>query len=201
MTKNDEHLALRLYMMNAHISAAMLTDLHFVEIALRNKFAGALTKLFGSSDWYNHAAFHQLLPKRTLEILNDAIVEASKKLAPGQLPLPGKVISELSFGFWHNLTNKRFTSSLWTPAFRSVFVTTLPLTSKQIHTHLETLRFLRNRIAHHEPVFHMDLEYRHKLMIDLAKMLCPSTATVLKTTSTFRRERAALNKFRRRKKI
>lgn len=186
--------------MNAQLSAAMLTDLHFVEIALRNKFDGALAAKFGAA-WFYDATFRGRLPARTLQILDDAIAEASKNLSPGQQLLPGKVVSELSFGFWHNLTNKRFMHDLWIPCFGALFGSASKTMRSKIHTDLETLRYLRNRIAHHEPIFHMDLEYRQKIMIELAVMLCPTTASVLRSTSTVRAHLGALKRFRRRKRI
>lgn len=199
-TRNDEHLALRLYLLNAHLSAAMFTDLHFVEIALRNKFDGQLAAKFGAT-WFNDATFRGLLRGRTLQILDDAITEASKNLAPGQQLLPGKVVSELSFGFWHNLTNKYNFHSLWIPCFGALFGSKTQAKRLDIHTKFETLRHLRNRIAHHEPIYHMDLEYRRNLMIDLATQLCPTTAMVLRSTSTVKTQLKTLKVFCRRKRI
>jgi hypothetical protein len=48
-TNNDPHRALRLYALNTRVSAEFLADLHYVEIALRNRFDEQLTLAFGAS--------------------------------------------------------------------------------------------------------------------------------------------------------
>ena len=55
-SRNNDHQALRLYVLNTKVSAAFLADLHYVEIALRNKFDGELCAGFGP-EWFKDQTF------------------------------------------------------------------------------------------------------------------------------------------------
>jgi hypothetical protein len=66
--------------------------------------------------------------------------------------LPGKVVAELTFGFWVELTSKPNQNILWLGhGLRNAFPNT-SLSRDQIHTRLKTVQRLRNRISHHERV-------------------------------------------------
>lgn len=71
------------------------------------------------------------------------------------------VVAGLSFAFWHQLFTRRFDQSLWMTGFSRVFPHALPLPSHALraaaYADLSRLRQLRNRIAHHEPIFHRDI--------------------------------------------
>ena len=97
-----------------------MADLHYTEIALRNKFDPALAAQFGAA-WYNDPGFLAIVDRDCAKIVRIAIKNASKHLAPGQHLLPGKVISELTFGFWQRLTGKPYEHSLWTPYLSKSF--------------------------------------------------------------------------------
>ncbi|MFX7776723.1 hypothetical protein ABTJ98_22060, partial [Acinetobacter baumannii] len=69
----------------------------------------------------------------------------------------GKVIAELRFVFWQKLFTGRHDVRLWLPHIAAAF----PLAPAgnaaslrgRIYDDLEALRRLRNRLAHHEPIF------------------------------------------------
>lgn len=197
----DEHQALRLYVINAQLSAAILIDLHYTEVALRNKFESTIGMKFGAN-WFNDAAFRKIIgvDAKTLKILDRAIKDARKHLLPGQHLLPGKVVTELTFGFWHNLTVRKWEHTLWTPCLSRSFAPNKPPARAIFNKELEELRLLRNRIAHHEPVFHLDLKTKMALNYAILKMLCPATAHILHSTSTVDRQLKALKNFLRRRK-
>ena len=46
---------------------------------------------------------------------------------------------------------------------------------KQAHGPLNTLRTLRNRIAHHEPIFARDLARDHERILEVAEWISPAT--------------------------
>jgi hypothetical protein len=71
-------------------------------------------------------------------------------------PRPGKVISELNFGFWRFLTSDRYEQSLWGPALDHGFTApgaTVRARRRAVEDRLAPLHLLRNRIAHCEPIF------------------------------------------------
>src|SRR5699024_8635232 len=103
LTNGDESNALGLYVLNARAIAAVLVDLHYVEVALRNKFDRELTDGFGASDWFVCEQFSSLMDVRSRNIIEDARTRAARRLPKSRALPPGKVIAELSFGFWLRL--------------------------------------------------------------------------------------------------
>jgi hypothetical protein len=196
--RNDMHQALRLYVLNTRISAAVMADLHYVEIALRNKFDRELTAKFGAA-WFADRAFLALADKRMQHILQDASRAAAKHTPAGRATPPGKVIAELTFGFWLQLTDRRFEHTLWTPALHKAFAPRKAPRRSSFNALLEKLRQLRNRVAHHEPIFHIDLlEAQHKIH-EACHLLCPNTAAMMTSTSLVKRESMRLTKYRRKR--
>ena len=51
---------------------------------------------------------------------------------------------------------------------------------------MNALRRLRNRIAHHEPIFQKDLRLMHDETIEAIRWLCPITAAWADTNSRVR---------------
>lgn len=193
-TCNNSHQAIRLYVLNTKVSAAFLADLHYVEIALRNKFDVELAAGFGQ-EWFKEPAFLAVLDGRSRAILKKAQKDAAKHWSNGRPLPPGKVIAELSFGFWHNLTDSGLEHPLWVPYLHKAFRPRKAPKRSSFNLQLEKLRQLRNRIAHHEPVFHMDLMATHKTLCEVAQLLCQTTASLMTTTSTVRREVMAVSAY------
>jgi len=94
---------------------------------------------------------------------------------------PGKVIPDLKFIFWQTIFASRFDARLWTHHLRAV----LPHADASksvgqiralVYSELEQLRKLRNRIAHHEPIFRRNLTDDFQKIHDLIAIRCPITA-------------------------
>ncbi len=70
----------------------------------------------------------------------------------------GKVVAELKFVFWEKMFTKRHDKRLWDAHIRTAFpyvpetLTTAQIRTK-IYNDIIVIRRLRNRIAHHEPIF------------------------------------------------
>lgn len=197
---NDPYRVIRLYINNSKVSAAYFNDLHFLEVVLRNKFHEELTAVYGPA-WYTAPAFLGLMNKRTTDILAKVQRDLVKRWPVGQSLPPGKVVAELTFGFWLSLTDRALEHALWVPCLHKAFLPRKAPKRSVLNDDLEKLRQLRNRIAHHEPIFHMDLMGLHRILRDVTTLLCPDVAHVMISTSTARREVHALLDYRRRKKI
>lgn len=82
-----------------------------------------------------------------------------KDPGPGSGPRPheGRVVAELTFGFWRYLLIARYEHSLWNPAIRAKFSALGHLSGtdsrRQVYDRVENLNYLRNRVAHHEPIY------------------------------------------------
>ncbi len=187
----QEQQALELYVLNTRISAAFLTDLHYVEIALRNKFDEELAIEFGAC-WFTAAPFLNMIDQRSQGILQKAQKDVSKHWHRKFAVPPGKVIAELSFGFWLNLTDPKLEHVLWVPYLYKAFQPRKAPKRATFNQQLEKLRQLRNRVAHHEPIFHMDLLGIHMVLNEVMEMLSPPINLIMNTTSTVRREIQAI---------
>ena len=100
---------------------------------------------------------------------------------------PHRIVATLSFGFWVSLLGPggrtedgrkaNYEMTLWRPALRGAFVHRVKLTRRQAHHPLNALRVLRNRVAHHEPIFARDLIADHERILDVAGWISPATRT------------------------
>lgn len=200
VTGNNMQQALRLYVMNAKVSAAVMTDLHYIEVALRNKFDRELESKYGS-EWFKSTAFLAQVDGRCQAILLKAQKDAAKHWPKGKAVPPGKVIAELTFGFWLQLTDSKLEHKLWVPCLHRAFMPRKAPKRAAFNQQLEKLRQLRNRVAHHEPIFHLDLLQVHSHILQVGAILCPSTANVMTKTSTVRREVMGLAKYCRQRAL
>jgi hypothetical protein len=98
----------------------------------------------------------------------------------------GKVVAELSFGFWRYLVASRYLTALWIPGAHSAFPNgpaDLRLRRREMETRLHNLLIVRNRAAHHEPVHRRDLAPDFRDAVDIAGWVHPQGAAWLRARS------------------
>lgn len=170
---------LDLYGWNARISSALMLPAHFSEIAVRNAVSDALTHTYGDR-WPWSEAFKTSLPnpggaayspRRDLERTRD------------RQSTTGKVVAELKFAFWEHMFTRRH-KTLWDQQIRHHFPHCSPAAATDtlregIRQNLESIRKLRNRIAHHEPIFAYPIAATFNSMIDVTNQRCQSTGAWL----------------------
>lgn len=168
--------ALELYLWNANTSGAFFPCLHICEVTIRNAVSEVLFKLHGNQ-WPWDNGFVNTLPnprkgdnpRRNLEYARDKSSDVNK------------VIPELSFVFWQNMLTSRHDDRLWLPHFRSTFPNTdnnigIKTLRGEMHKDLGRIRKLRNRIAHHEPIFSRKLDEDYEAIIKVIGYRCEDTA-------------------------
>jgi len=197
VTNNNELKSLKLYVINTKISSALFSDIHYIEITLRNKFDKELTTGFGA-EWFKQERFLALLNPFCQNMLIKAQNIAIRQSIKGSELLPGKVIAELTFGFWYYFTVSMFEHSLWVPYLHKSFLPRKAPKRSVFNQQIDKIRQLRNRIAHHEPIFHMDLLELQLNIREVSKLLCPNITTIMNKTSTTKREIMVLNNYLRR---
>lgn len=169
----DAEAAVSLYAWNAQISGALLPPLHIGEVAVRNAVSDALEALYGTQ-WPWSPTFEQSLPKKNgpgYNARNDLQQVRNKTTSTGQ------VITELKFVFWEKMFTSRHDVRLWNPHLLRVLpnldqsksVAALRL---EIHNDLNKIRLLRNRIAHHEPIFQRNLQDDLEIITRLVRSRC-----------------------------
>lgn len=178
--RGDREKALRLYTWNTAISAAFYGPLQGLEVTLRNAMHRQLAGCYGA-EWYDN-------PATGLDTGCLGRIEVARRAVEntGQVVGPPRVVAALSFGFWVSLlgsggrivpTGRKadYEKTLWRPALRGAFPHCKPLIRKQVHGPLNDLRLLRNRIAHHEPIFARRLMEDHKRILDVTGWISPGT--------------------------
>ncbi|WP_311244035.1 hypothetical protein [Microbacterium sp. WCS2018Hpa-23] len=171
----DSLRAVELYGWNARVSAAFMLPAHFAEVATRNAAAEVLERLYGPS-WPWNPTFEASLPA-------NGRYNQRRDLVTTRLsnPTTGKVIAELKFVFWQKLFTGRNDTRLWAPRIASVFpyAPAMPAASlrNRVYQDLDVLRHLRNRLAHHEPVFTRNLLDDLTRTVDLIELRSRSTAS------------------------
>ena len=147
---NNFDRAMAHYKANIEISKAFYPMLSVFEIGLRNAIDYQLTRRFDTRQWYDSKEF--LKTGKAFQI--DKISKTKAHLiGENKLFTPGRIVSELSFGFWTSFFDKSFENNLW-KNLRFVF----PYCPKSIRkrrtmsSKLNGIRKLRNRIFHHEPI-------------------------------------------------
>lgn len=207
-TGGDLADALTLYTLNVQISAAFYESLHYFEVGLRNRLDQQLTAWAATLDpappasagsrdstqapggrrdaalgptpagelpWYRHPQVPLSLNARRKVMT--AIRAATRD---GREELPGRVVAELTFGFWWSLLAEEYNRSLWQPCLREAFT---QVRRQRLHSAIDDLRQLRNRIAHHEPIHSRDLHSDYTQLLDTAGRVTPRLHWLIDKTS------------------
>lgn len=170
--------ALRLYAWNTAVSAAFYASLQGLEVALRNSMHDRLASRYGA-EWYDNE-------DAGIDMRGVARIESAKDdlRRNGRAAEPSRMVAALSFGFWISLLGHggrvddsgrkaNYEMTLWRPALRGAFPCREALTRRQAHSPLDHLRVLRNRIAHHEPIFRRHLSRDHERILEVTGWISP----------------------------
>jgi hypothetical protein len=109
------------------------------------------------------------------------IGEAKATLARNRKPTdPPHLVAELPFGFWIALLGPGpqglYHNRLWIPVLHKAFPHTKQ-PRREIHRPLDHLRLLRNRIAHHEPIFRRHLAADYETILRVMNWISPEAAS------------------------
>ena len=123
-------------------------------------------------------------PKRELDARATAdIGDARSRLkSKGKPAAEGQIISELSLGFWRFLIAKRYQTTLW-PELAGGFRHAPNRAIKTVEDPVRRLHELRNRLAHHQRVWNLDLPARYADMLDVLGFVDPDVRTWATQTS------------------
>lgn len=150
--EQDRQKALALYQWNLQLSAAFIIPLHILEISVRNAVVQRLDVVY-TPQWPWYRGFVQSLPDHGFYNPRKDLLKVA-----GKQPTTGKVVAELKFIFWEKMFTAKHDGLLWKNHIHSVFpfapsaMTTAQL-RQRIHDDIFEIRQLRNRIAHHEPIY------------------------------------------------
>jgi len=171
------------YRWNLRISEALMPCFHATEVILRNSIHRAMVERYlshsipskSADEWWFDVQIrgNELLNSRDREEIlrvSDKIVKRGKEVtAP-------RIVAKLSFGFWVNLLNDEYEKSVVRPLLGTTFrkLKTGHRTQGWLRKTFGEILDLRNRAAHHEPIFHRtDLQHLNGLAWQMAREVEP----------------------------
>lgn len=169
---SDLDLAIGLYERNTRLAEAFYTPLQALEVCLRNRLNDRLTERYGEN-WMQSESV--TLNSWAVQAVKDAVADLGRTKTN---PTPGAVVAELHFGFWLSLLGPGYDATLWRETcYRAFQANGRFLARKRVHGRLNALRRFRNRVAHHEPIFHSDIEQTHEEILETIDWMCGLTST------------------------
>lgn len=176
----DPGQALELYEWNASVSAAVMHLTGLIEVPVRNAMDSALR------DWYARRSTGEWWDSGRLDDRGARDIGEARRRAGGRAH-HGRVVAELNFGFWRYLAARRYLTTFWIPAIDHGFST--PGASPEqrrgwVERRLRNLQFVRNRAAHHEPLFLRDLARDARMAFELADAVHPDVGTWVREQCT-----------------
>jgi hypothetical protein len=179
--RGDAATALDLYVWNLQAGASFYGPLAILEVTVRNALHRELAVLFGST-WHRSSAFQQMGQRvlqakfpganneRTDLLAQPAKLEAKLTLKhsrrstrgyvfKGELtPTIDDIVAGLDFGYWTSLLNRDLEPVLYAAGLYKAFPRAPHEHGKRparaiIAGKLTEIRWFRNRVMHHEPLF------------------------------------------------
>jgi hypothetical protein len=206
--------ALDLYEWTAVASAVFHRDIAHLEVGLRNAYDRAIVTRTpaGVPHWTTDP--YRLFPVRWCAARDGTRIDANRtprqqieravrEAGPGAQP--GKVIAELTFGFWRYLSTAAHHDGLWISYLHTAF--TSGTSRRAVDRPVGRLHQLRNRIAHHEPLLRRNrgsgvlslatqhLVDRHADLLTVAELINPELRDYIAVTSTVRDQLDRLPRF------
>jgi hypothetical protein len=182
--------AIALYDWNAELSGAFYEDIGRLEVVFRNALDRAMVRHGKERGWrtvwYRR---RQLFPgKQSYRARQDIAAARSRARRRGPSEVHGKVIAELNFGFWRFLCTRLYLTSLWVPALAAAFpnhpkVGDPHAVRSAVDHRIQQLHFLRNRIAHHEPIHQRNLRRDHDFLLEVVGWISSDARDWIAATS------------------
>lgn len=153
---NDSRKAMTLYRLNLKLSQELFTIISCFEIALRNAIDNHYSSVYGN-DWLRDSVYASgIFDNNRCRKTGNIVSKALRKLNSNYTHF--KLIAEMDFGFWRYLFSQpQFHSAGQSllkifPA-KPTSTPTIQYNHRYVFNELEKINNVRNRIAHHEPVY------------------------------------------------
>lgn len=171
----DDDYAFKLYLYNARLAKSLLFPIHILEVVLRNKINSILSEKF-SSDWHLDHNFNKILTAESFGSLQKSMSKVQDRGIED-------VVAALSFDFWSNLFRPEYDRPIWQSGIKKLLINSEHTRATFSKIIIEINR-LRNRIAHHEPIHHMDVSGVHSKILTSISLMNVETGSWVKHFST-----------------
>lgn len=179
--KGDIPNAIKMYERNTLLSQTLYGALQPLEIAFRNSIHRVLTTDTGHADWYDR------IPLRFRE--RKSVDEARAKIVRwSHAVTSARIVAELTFGFWAKLLSRDYEKTLWVTHLYKAFPHLRKPDRTAVSARFDSIKLLRNRIAHHERILSRDLVKDYTEIIETLEWICPTTACWVRSTNSFPQE-------------
>lgn len=202
----DELDCVARYLWNMALSSALNYSGHVFEVTLRNAIYDASLKIVDVSLLYlpdincwldaeTQGAKKPLLYAKERDAVRNAKTYLGQDL---HQRTPGHLISKLGLGFWVQLTSSVYGTlradgpKLWPPGLKLAFPSKYPAPStptqldrEKVFERLHEIRELRNKIAHHEPIWDRDLAEDYRMILDTLGWMNPGMVRAVVSQDPF----------------
>jgi hypothetical protein len=171
------------YQWNIRLAEALLPSINYLEIGLRNGLDKAISSIYGQ-DWILTPPYQLRMSEDDKEQIQN--LQNSIQRIKGYPAKHDDILAVLGFGFWISFFHKRYIPGLWSRG-KNPLETIFPYmpnalrTREQIFTRLRTIKTLRNRIAHHEPIWKMTptADETHRICLEIISGISVAAANEL----------------------
>ena len=169
------------YAWNIALSESLYPSLQCLEVCLRNSLHNALAGRYNRLDWYDHHLVGEGEKSKLAKVKRDLTDR-------GTVLSPANIVAELTFGFWTCLLDRRYEGSFWPHSLATV-VPKMPRTMRtrqNLSRQVETIRKLRNRAFHHEPIWHWNnLVAQQQSVLSVIGWISPAMQTFVQSLDRF----------------
>lgn len=181
-----------LYSLNAKLSQALYMNIQIWEVTLRNKLNAFLCWKYGAEWPYDDKRAVRSLQNNDKRRLSEAIDRQSQARKTKRVPTDA-IVADLSAGFWVSLLTKSYEIPfVWRHNLTRVFPNAPGLTREEASQAAGALLDLRNRIAHHEPIYHLPLSERRQTLSAQIAATCSACHAFAEHACSFEEQWAAL---------
>ena len=170
------------YNWNTALSQSFYASLQTLEIALRNSIHNNASKHFNDSKWFENPKILDQESRKRINTAKMNLQKQKKNLSAG------RILAELSFGFWTSLFNKKYDQILWHKIIKKSFpcMDAQIRTRKTLSARLNKIRRLRNRIFHYEPIwYYYDLNQHHENILETIAWIEPKMRDMVLSIDQF----------------
>jgi hypothetical protein len=170
------------YLWNVELSEALYPCLQAIEVTLRNSIHSAASTRYQTEYWFDLADV--LLPAQAAKIQE----ERDELRRRGKPQTAGRIVAELTFGFWVNLFNRPYERAphnadnrwAWHDRNLALIDTVFPHAPRRVRNResmrrrCDAVRDLRNRVFHYEPIWHRPfLDREHADILSMIGWISP----------------------------
>ncbi len=145
------------------------------EVSLRNRLNEFLVWKYKNS-WPYEQRLERSLTNNEQRRLSETILRQRQKRKIQSVPVD-PIVADLSAGFWVGLLTKSYDVPFsWRYNLARIFPNDKGLTREDASTICDGLLDIRNRIAHHEPIYHRELPTQWANLQTILSAMCSGAA-------------------------